>query len=637
MTPYAAQAQAQRQVQSPAQASSSSSTVEQQQVKWGDIERQAYSSLDSEQQTQGQASTSTAAESVEPSTPSPNQSWPSLSKAARVALIALGDSNSPLRDALRVRAGSDEQSSSSAPHPNRNPPSSLSDADVRARLYVKLMTRLQSLPPTSARTLLNLTQAEYAALAALGVGDGGGDGGTVRLAKEHGAALVGLGKDKSSAVAELINAVCVGQSEEVKDGVVKTEVIDLTQEEEEAVKVEDQTADRMDVDRVASASRSGSERVQDPNPQPQDIEDSPSRRRARSDSGVGTDISDASGSGEGPSDSDARASKRARMSIDEGDGREIQQTLTPDATPRLRAAVPMGSLPDTMMVERESAPEDQGSIDPRALTSAPDLAASATGDSSQMEMILGALRQAGSVSEIADATTPRTDAAPPPQTPTPATTLPSSASAPPPVERTRSVPTAPAVPASAPATPAEPRVFTPSPFVQAGYNGPYADPPPPPQHPYEQMGISAGPSLGQGQAGMETLPHVPADMEDGGELELPRLPDVAGERVLGAGHLALAFVMDGSVGGWVCRLCLCVFYARPFMYDADGCCVYRQRKEEEDPTFPVPVYQDEYGGMSENIRPVMSAHYAQTHTSAYSYIANLSEDEARIELMDMEG
>lgn len=167
-----------------------------------------------------------------------------------------------------------------------------------------------------------------------------------------------------------------------------------------------------------------------------------------------------------------------------------------------------------------------------------------------------------------------------------------------PMERTRSVPIEPriVVPDTAPTTPTRSRQFTPSPYVQSvqdvrsasslfdahltqpntvvhqpehspvlqseqlvqeGYGGSYTGPPPHPR-PYDTMGLPDVPSLPPAPP-MNALPHVPADLQDDGSGELPRLPDETTEgKVLGPVHLELAFALDSAVGNWVCRMCLCV-------------------------------------------------------------------------------
>ncbi|KZV66782.1 hypothetical protein PENSPDRAFT_80331 [Peniophora sp. CONT] len=607
----------------------------------------------SQPQPQSQPSTS------EPTPPNIQvQPWPNMSKTAKTALVQLGDPNSPLRDALRARAGI-----------TQDPPASSSSTDIRSQILAELAQRLRDFKPIHACFLLNLNAEQTAALGAVGSG---------RVEGQHMRVLKALGADERKAIQGLIEAVSAK----------RVVTVDLKQEEEDSpMAVLTEEPESMEVEYGTATSKSTST-FQQPEMHYQRrgsvMDESPSRRRARSDSGVGTDIEDVAGSGGGGGGE--RAAKRARMSIDEGvpgeEGEvrarrdrsaEVQQTLTPDATPRLRAAVPAYDSrtpwsPEAGMLEREAVPEDQGSIDPRTLSSMPAPSSAAqtpfidgfvqglasAGHGSQMEQILGALKlaeSAGRTAErIVEAALPgsstsqqlQSDSVPPPLPAPPASEIipPMSAL---PMERTMSVPIEPTivVPDTAPTTPTRSREFTPSPYVQdvqpasrsifdahltqpnttvvhqpeqpeqpllqseqllqmrtqAGYGGPYTGPPPPP---------------------IDALPHVPPDLHDDGSGDLPRLPDETMEgKVLGPVHLELAFALDGTARGWVCRMCL-------------------HRKEEVDDTFPVPVYpSSEEGTMLDDMRDLMSAHCAQTHKDAFSFISGLSDEAARRELKEM--
>ncbi|KZV66785.1 hypothetical protein PENSPDRAFT_80426 [Peniophora sp. CONT] len=564
--------------------------------------------------------------------------------AHQTTLIQLGDSNSTLLDALRIRAGL----------PPRPSPPVTSSTATRTRLLAELASRLRNLPPLDACLLLNLNAGQKAALSLVGSG--------TWLKGHHVRALEGFSKEERAAVAGLLKAVCE-----------PVEVVDLTKADSPASEPQS-----------LKVGHTASPKVSHPA-----LDDAPSRRRARSDSGVGTDISDASGS-----DERERAPKRARMSIDEGVSGDVEtseaseasedditgahlgrgkersrdehQTLLPDATPRLCVTISAPeaiesrtpSVPEARTPKRDVAPVDQGSVASRALpalnshypvpvaTVPPlssavqtafvnDFAQSLTNVSYgiEVEQILSALKMAesanrvgegiigGALAETLSASQKlQSEAPPPPSTPTPAP--PPAASVPlataPPTERTRSVPIELTfeVPATAQTTPARSREFTPSPFVQSiqnmqpessvfnahlaqpstaivqqpvqsgklaqlgqdlqseqlmqmgmqeGYDGPCNGLPPHPQMQSTGLPLQSSassplpPPMTMLQPPPEqvtdVLPHVPANLQDDGSGELPRLPDEAVEgTVLGLVHLELAFVLDGVVGGWVCRM-----------------------------------------------------------------------------------
>ncbi|VDB97981.1 unnamed protein product [Peniophora sp. CBMAI 1063] len=642
---------------------------------------------------------------------STSQTLLNLPKAARMALVGLNDPRSPLRDALRLRAGLPASAPpSSAPSVSltspTNPNATPAPSDVRARLLAELGARLRTFSPQDALILLNLGPEKNRALAAL---SGGGSEEDVRAIR----ALEGV-QEEIRAVEGLVRAVCaeefVGVKEEArkerKERRIKREkgervTIDLTLDEIENADADGGEAmaftdepEEMDVEHYASTSTAQPE-VPQSSPRATDDSSSPSRRRARSDSGVGTDISDTSGSGAG----EGRAVKRARLSLDdnalarseleEGEivsphlagERQIQQTLTPDATPRLRAAT-------ARMVEREEAPGKQGSIDPRALTDTtnsqshppsqqtttalPAMTSGAktafvnnflqsfteaeNGEKTDIQQILGAIAKAQSASGVVEGIveaayagnatpraavppTPRVDV-PPPTTPTPAPPPPLPVSSAPPMERTRSVPIEPAtavpVSASAPVTPAE---YEPSPFVQgssgafdpgAFVQGHSGEPDHSPVLQSEELlrmrqqsGYN-GPYTGpphpyelQQQYPMAALQHVPVDLEGGHSGELPRLPDDKPAEMRVLGPDHLALLYEVEEGLGGWACRLCL------------------ARKEADESWPVPVYSTGDGSMPDQLRTVMSAHCAETHAGAYAHIAGLDDEEARAELRDM--